>query len=1103
MQQYREFTPICGKWGPTIIEKKKKTKLNRKKKKGTNSHVKYYISSEELQSPSNLFGTHRKKTGKKILFPNDQVSIIHHDRTSLHLEQQHERPDSVDTDKDNKKSPPSYNQYSSVTTMAEMKRVRHSRRYFATNGDHSIEGRRRLRQPAPVNGIPSRIVSGIIITDETPPPSAGTVDTRSIPTIENVDKTLSTSTTRDLKHQLPPSSLSTAFLRLHAKEKEQASLPPSSSLPPFKKKHHRTTPKPRNDHRGSILPKVLPKWKQMLTYSSGVERKVKTPLSFPSFGSIIENNNFNQYLTNWEDLSRKRTVAREQNKKHQSWLIANNCTYIERLEHARSYYKKTIKKYYYVRWNKRIRYMKGIYKIYKWKINILQLYYTAWNIHINNMKKKNRIYYSKHSTIIQKWWKKNAVARRYVRNVKKLIIMKKHDKIILKNQLNTWQKKLRGIIFVIYISKYIWGGKMFTYNTFLHKIKKSLNLWHLWALKEKTIRRYLYFTNRSSHGLMCSEIKRAAARSRQRRRIYAATTIQCNTRCYYAKKLICAMRLQNTRLKCICSKFGMATNKSLILYNFNGWKRVIHVEKTLKKIYKRICGSLLELMFEAWSIEAMKQFYIEKVEIVTKIQSYYRGRSARNKVDVQKRQMEFDKTVQERKLLKNKILMKKDGDDGNKMNSNINKNDSNVNCGDTIKKKTARGYFSDSSTSDDDDENNNDNEINLIVIEEFGQDMTDLKNLTSRYILLQTEIERMLSTLSRFDQMYKQAREYVMDLGYEMKNVRKILKDQRKYLSEHQESIKKLLRDRSIISKKNFLTDIDMKNDLKLSKLIKMARIQEDVMLKEIHKTEDKERHLQSKYVDEHRAMSDEKQNSAVYFDTRALSWNTNDNGNNDDVDGNNNYGNTNDEIKRNSNTIGSNKMSMKNDSEPSIQRFPMRTEKQRTFLEVALRQGLVDVGSKIRTERKTLKIKSRVLRRKQRALERECLEQLLYLSVGNGNNDNNGDEDQKYNNKRGILRTSGTFKFTRMLSDPDPKKTASKVQKACLEWKTLLSDGWLPATKIASWIASGLLDPSIPLRSRVIAFRCVREVFGEEDQVMAEIAFQLMSKNSRSSHHH
>jgi len=82
------------------------------------------------------------------------------------------------------------------------------------------------------------------------------------------------------------------------------------------------------------------------------------------------------------------------------------------------------------------------------------------------------------------------------------------------------------------------------------------------------------------------------------------------------------------------------------------------------------------------------------------------------------------------------------------------------------------------------------------------------------------------------------------------------------------------------------------------------------------------------------------------------------------------------------------------------------------------------------------------------------------------------------------------------MLSDPNPKKTEPKVRNACMEWKSMIDNGWLPPTKIAGWIAGGLLEPSIPLRSRVIAFRCVREVFGDNDQVMAEIAFAI-SKGS------
>jgi len=85
--------------------------------------------------------------------------------------------------------------------------------------------------------------------------------------------------------------------------------------------------------------------------------------------------------------------------------------------------------------------------------------------------------------------------------------------------------------------------------------------------------------------------------------------------------------------------------------------------------------------------------------------------------------------------------------------------------------KIQKGYFSDSTSSDEDmnviKRHADGDVVNLIVIEEFGQDMTTLKNLVARYILIVSEIERMLSTLKRFDLMYKEAREYVMELGYE------------------------------------------------------------------------------------------------------------------------------------------------------------------------------------------------------------------------------------------------------------------------------------------------------------------------------------------------
>ena len=74
------------------------------------------------------------------------------------------------------------------------------------------------------------------------------------------------------------------------------------------------------------------------------------------------------------------------------------------------------------------------------------------------------------------------------------------------------------------------------------------------------------------------------------------------------------------------------------------------------------------------------------------------------------------------------------------------------------------------------------------------------------------------------------------------------------------------------------------------------------------------------------------------------------------------------------------------------------------------------------------------------------------------------------------------------MLSDPDQSSRAQSP-KCVFGWRSMIANGWLPRHKIALWIASGLLDPSLPLRSRVVAFRCVREVFGEDDLLMAEVA--------------
>ena len=161
-----------------------------------------------------------------------------------------------------------------------------------------------------------------------------------------------------------------------------------------------------------------------------------------------------------------------------------------------------------------------------------------------------------------------------------------------------------------------------------------------------------------------------------------------------------------------------------------------------------------------------------------------------------------------------------------------------------------------------------------------------------------------------------------------------------------------------------------------------------------------------------------------------------------------------------------------------------MRTPKQRQHLLDAMEMARKDTAKKIKAERKLLKQQSRVIRRKQRALERDCLKRLLWLAETRGKKA--GGNDGVCVAPRG---SGGGLKFKRMLSDPDPKVTEPKVRDACLAWASMIANGWLPRHKIASWIAGGLLDPSFPLRSRVVAFRCVREVFGDDDLLMSEVA--------------
>ena len=1061
MRQFKDFAPQHGNWGPEKKENKNRKKRQKRSRSSSSSssssNVKYYVSSDQLRS------TNSNKTQTDRFSYRQQSNA---DPSILRLEQ-YTRPDSVTAEL----SPRPFCQYKTATTISELKQIRHSRRFLAIEGDQSVAGQRRLRQPAPIDSAAASAsissTTGRLLPDETPPPSTGgsaaermqqqqqqqqqQKQYRAAPTALTLGERATAVKAKQNKNKLPPSSLSTAFLRLHAKEAKKT-----------KGRTSRTTAKPRDDIRGALALPIIPPWKHMLTYPSGNQRKIATPLAFPT--CALEREQFDQSLNEWEELSRKRIVAREQNIKHMSFLIANNRTYIERLEHARAYYRKAMRTFYIRRWYRHVRYLSAKIRINAWRLGMLRKWgyepwKQYWNVCYQQRDEKVRQ--------IQQWWKRTEQKRRYVRKIDFNCLV---EQVVVappipEKTISKWQQKLRGLMIASVVGLFIWGGEQFRECWFRERIRRALVQWKLYARKEVTIRRHLYFTSRASHGLMCAEIKRYASRARTRRRLYAVILIECSLRCYNARVLLTEMKEQKKRLMIICAKFGMASNDALLVVNFHGWVRVCKVERTMRNMFNRQSSGLITLVFNAWAKEGMNESRIEKVRCTIKIQSIYRGRAIRHQVEVMKRQLEFDRAAAERKKIREQIVARNGSDEQDTTNL----------------KKIEKGYFSDSSSSDEGCEEEGDGEaVNLIIIEEFGQDMSTLKNVVARYTLIVNEIERMTSTLSRFEEMYKQAREYVMELGYEMKDVRKCLHDLRQDLEQHRSVIRSIERQRLAITKIRSLTDDDMQRDLKLSKRLKRFRQEEDHMLRNIHTVEDKERKLQGQYVDEHRAMSDEKQNSAVYFDTSALSWNRNDA-----------------DEKKGTSASG-----------PTTQRFPMRTTKQRAFLEAALRQGQMDVKEEIRVERKRLKLESKTLRRNQRALERECLEQLLWLSIGNEEDEANrqsahtasvgGGKGGGKRSSSSSSSSSNTFKFTRMLSDPDPKKTEPKVRSVCLEWRSMLDNGWLPPTKIAGWIAGGLLEPSIPLRSRVVAFRCVREVMGDNDQVMAEIAFAI-SKGSMS----
>ena len=105
-------------------------------------------------------------------------------------------------------------------------------------------------------------------------------------------------------------------------------------------------------------------------------------------------------------------------------------------------------------------------------------------------------------------------------------------------------------------------------------------------------------------------------------------------RCYNARVRFTFEKEQKRRLMVICSKFGMASNEALLVVNFTGWLRVVKVEKTMRKMFNRQSGEWLLQVFQAWSVEGMKESALEKLKSTILVQKLWRGRVARQSVEV-------------------------------------------------------------------------------------------------------------------------------------------------------------------------------------------------------------------------------------------------------------------------------------------------------------------------------------------------------------------------------------------------------------------------------------------------------------------------------------
>ena len=290
---------------------------------------------------------------------------------------QHDRPASVESE------PPAVARfgYSTATSIDDVKEIRHSRRHFAIHGD-SKPGQRGTMVLSPVKfDADKHCSSSEVSTPPYPHPErklAAAVLSTGAPLdfcVNAEHEKMSVNSQAPVPH---PNLMTFLGRLLKAGE-------PSMHIPA----------QPRSNMRGAIKPYREPQWKKMMGH-----HRLKTPLAFPK--TEKERENFDRQLDLWKENYAKRWQAHETQTRHSSFLKANNRTYVERLEYARSFYKRQQLAMRLGRWQRASRKFRFLRQLESELTQICRNSFGLWSFKYRSKRKKKEKCCQSHSKVVDK-----------------------------------------------------------------------------------------------------------------------------------------------------------------------------------------------------------------------------------------------------------------------------------------------------------------------------------------------------------------------------------------------------------------------------------------------------------------------------------------------------------------------------------------------------------------------------------------------------------------------------------------------------------------------------------------------------------------------------